>query len=459
MCTERYPDRLERAVRTLSAWLASTLLLASPLAGAVPEIQSWQTQNGARVLFVPAAEIPIVDVRLVFAAGSARDGQQPGLASLTAAMLPEGAGNWDADAIAERLDSVGAVLNTGVDRDMTAIALRTLTRQPALDTAIETFSILVAQPHFANEALERVRRNRLTELRQQDESPRLVAQKALYRAIFGQHPYASDPAGTPQGVQSIRREDLADFHRRHYVAANAVLALVGDLDRPGAERLAERLVGGLPRGELAAPLPQVSALAEQSLQAIEFPSNQTTILLGQPGMRRGDPDYFPLYVGNHILGGSSLVSILMDEIREKRGLSYSTYSQFVPLAQPGPFLLSLQTRNDQAEQARALLFDTLVRFIERGPTEEELAAAKKNLTGGFPLRIASNADLVQYLAMIGFYDLPLDYLARFCERIEAVTAAQIQDAFRRRIHPDRLAVVMVGRSVQQVSLASGPPDQ
>ncbi|QIK36915.1 insulinase family protein [Caldichromatium japonicum] len=454
MCTERHPDRIERAVRTLSAWLASTLLLASPLAPATPQIQTWQTQNGARVLFVSAPEIPMVDARLVLAAGSARDGQQSGLASLTAAMLTEGAGDWDADAIAERLDGVGAVLNTAVDRDMTAIALRTLTRQPAFDTATETFAALVARPRFAPEAFERVRRNRLTELRQQDESPRLVAQKALYRAIFGQHPYASDPAGTPQGVHSIRQEDLAAFHRRYYVAANAVLALVGDLDRPGAEWLAERLVGGLPRGERAAPVPEVQALNQAWFERIAFPSAQTTVLAGQPGMRRGDPDYFPLYVGNHILGGSSLVSILMDEIREKRGLSYSTYSRFVPLAQPGPFLLSLQTRNDQAEQARDLLLATLRRFIERGPTEEELIAAKKNITGGFPLKIASNADRVQYLAMIGFYDLPLDYLARFCERIEAVTADQIRDAFRRRIHPDRLAVVMVGQSGQQVSMAS-----
>lgn len=455
MCIECPGDRLDRTLRKLSAWLAGTLLFASPWVQAVPEIQSWQTTNGARVLFVHAPEIPILDVRLALAAGSARDGKQPGLASMTAAVLTEGAGEWDADALAERLDGVGAVLNTAVDRDMTAIALRTLTRQPALDTAVETFATLVSRPRFETEALERVRSNRLIELRQQDESPRLVAQKALYRAIFGEHPYALDPAGTPEAVRSIRREDLVAFHRRHYVGANAVLALVGAIDRKQAEGLAERLIGGLPRGERAPPLPEVPAFDQGRLERIDFPSAQTTVLMGQPGMRRGDPDYFALYVGNHILGGSGLVSILMDEIREKRGLSYSTYSQFIPLAQPGPFLMSLQTRNDQAEQARDLMLATLNRFIERGPTEGELAAAKKNLTGGFPLKIASNADLVQYLAMIGFYELPLDYLARFRERIEAVTAEMVRDAFRRRIHPERLAVVMVGRSAQQVSMAGG----
>ncbi|MGQ9659745.1 MAG: M16 family metallopeptidase [Thermochromatium sp.] len=449
MCIERQSDRLERAVRTLGAWLAGTLLLTDPLlVQATPEIQTWNTDNGTRVLFVAAPEIPIVDVRLVFAAGSARDGERSGLASMTAAMLSEGAGDWDADAIAARLDGVGAVLSTDVDRDMATVALRTLTRQPAFDTAVETFATLIARPTFPPSELERVRQNRLIALHQEDESPHRVAQKALYRAIFGAHPYATDPSGTPESIQALTRDDLVSFHTRHYVGSNAVLAIVGDLDRAGAEGLANRLVAGLPIGRPAAPLPEVPDLAGATLESIAFPSSQTTVLAGQPGMRRGDPDYFPLYVGNHILGGSGLVSILMNEIREKRGLSYSTYSAFLPLAQPGPFLMSLQTRNDQAEQALAVMLDTLKRFIDQGPTAEELTAAKKNITGGFPLKIASNSNIVQYLAMIGFYDLPLDYLDRFRERIESVTAAQIRDAFARRLHPERLAIVMVGATPQ-----------
>lgn len=464
MCVERQSDRLDRAVRTLSAWLAGTLLLAGLPAQATPEIQTWNTDNGTRVLFVAAPEIPMIDVRLVFAAGSARDGERSGLASMTAAMLSEGAGDWNADAIADRLDGVGAVLSTGVDRDMATVTLRTLTRRPAFDTAVDTFATLIARPSFAPDELERVRQNRLVALRQEDESPRTVAQKALYRAVFGAHPYAADPSGTPELIAGLKREELVDFHARHYVGSNAVLALVGDLDRAGAEALANRLVAGLPSGEPAAPLPKVPELADATLKSIDFPSSQTTVLAGQPGMRRGDPDYFALYVGNHILGGSGLVSILMDEIREKRGLSYSTYSAFLPLAQPGPFLMSLQTRNDQAEQARSVMLDTLKRFIDQGPTAEELTAAKKNITGGFPLKIASNSNIVQYLAVIGFYGLPLDYLDRFRERIEAVTSAQIRDAFARRVHPERLAIVTVGASstgaredagTEQVSLVRG----
>ncbi|MTW20277.1 M16 family metallopeptidase [Allochromatium palmeri] len=454
MCIERPSDRVERATRHLSAWLAGTLLIASPLAQATPDIQTWNTENGTRVLFVAAPEIPMVDARLVLAAGSARDGQQPGLASMTADMLSEGAGDWNADVIADRLDGVGAILSASADRDMTMISLRTLTRQPAFDTAVDTFATLIARPTFAPDALERVRQNRLIALRQDEESPRSVAQKALYRAVFGAHPYATDPSGTPESIATLPREALVDFHARHYVGANAVLALVGDLDRAGAEALAKRLVAGLPSGEPAGPLPEVPALAHENLETIAFPSSQTTVLAGQPGMRRGDPDYFTLYVGNHILGGSGLVSILMDEIREKRGLSYSTYSYFLPLAQPGPFLMSLQTRNDQAKQALAVLLDTLKRFINQGPTEAELTAAKKNITGGFPLKIASNSNIVQYLAVIGFYDLPLDYLDRFRARIEVVTTEQIRDAFARRVHPERLAIVTVGAPSDTSAAAS-----
>jgi zinc protease len=445
MCVERQSDRIDRAARRLTAWLAGTLLFTSPLlAQATPEIQTWNTDNGTRVLFVAAPEIPMIDARLVFAAGSARDGERSGLASMTAAMLSEGAGDWNADTIADRLDGVGAVLSTGVDRDTATVALRTLTRQPAFDTAVDTFATLIVRPTFAPDELERVRQNRLVALRQEDESPRSVGQKALYRAVFGAHPYAADPSGTPESIADLKRAELVDFHARHYVGSNAVLALVGDLDRAGAEALANRLLAGLPVGKLAAPLPKVPELADATLKSIDFPSSQTTVLAGQPGMRRGDPDYFALHVGNHILGGSGLVSILMDEIREKRGLSYSTYSVFLPLAQPGPFLMSLQTRNDQAEQARSVMLDTLKRFIDQGPTEEELTAARKNITGGFPLKIASNSNIVQYLAVIGFYDLPLDYLDRFRERIESVTVEQIRDAFSRRVHPERLAIVTVG---------------
>jgi len=205
------------------------------------------------------------------------------------------------------------------------------------------------------------------------------------------------------------------------------------------------LVAHLPKGAPAEKLPKVANLNEQETIKLAHPSTQTHILLGQPGMKRGDPDYFALYVGNHILGGNGLVSRLSNEIREKRGLAYSTYSYFLPMRKDGPFQIGLQTRNDQAEEALKVVRETLNNFIENGPTDEELNASKKNITGGFPLRISSNQKILGYIGMIGFYDLPLDYLDTFNEKIQAVSADDIKDAFKRRVHPDTMVTVLVGQ--------------
>lgn len=414
-------------------------------AWAGPEIETWKTGTGARVLFVAAPDLPMLDVRMVFDAGSARDGERSGLASLTAGLLTQGAGEWDADTVAERIESVGAQFSAEAGRDTATLSLRTLTKQPAMDKALETMAASLSKPGFAAADCERVRENRLTALRRDQQDPKTVGSKAIYRLIFGTHPYASDPAGASATVSAIQRRDIVDFHRRYYVAANAVIAMVGALSQEQAREIAERLTVGLETGEPAPALPPVPDLSDSILERLDFPSTQTHLFAGQPGMRRLDPDYFPLYVGNHILGGSGLVSLLMDEVREKRGLSYSVYSYFLPMVERGPLLLGLQTKNDQAAEAREVLMNTVRRFREQGPTQDELTASIRQITGSFPLRIAGNKKLVDYLTVIGFYGLPLDYLDRFTERVSQVTVEQIHDAFMRRVHPDRFATVTLGK--------------
>jgi zinc protease len=425
--------------------LALPILMWLPTLWAGPQIQTWSTANGAKVLFVHAPEIPMLDVRVVFDAGSARDGEKPGLTALTNSLLSEGAGAWNADQIAERLERVGAELGNGALRDMAWVGLRTLVEQPAMDTALETLAAIISQPHFDPEDLERQRQAMQVALRQSQQSPGSVAQKAFYHQVFGRHPYAIDSDGTEESLKVLSRDDVRSIYRRYYVGRNAVVAIVGALDRPAAEAIGERLTSGLPAGEPAPELPQVAALSAPVLQQVDFPSTQSHIYLGQPGMRRKDPDYFALYVGNHILGGNGLVSQLSEEVRDKRGLSYSVYSYFFPLREQGPFMIGAQTKNASADEALQVMREVVQRFIDQGPTEEELLAAKRNITGGFPLRIASNSKILEYLAVIGFYDLPLDYLDRFTERVDAITAEQVQDAFRRRVDLARLVTIVVGR--------------
>ena len=438
-----------RVTNRLFALVSGLLLLVgSTLLQATPQIQTWKTPGGVPVLFVAAPDLPMLDVRIAFQAGSARDNGQSGLASLTADLLDQGAGEWDANAIAERLEAVGAEMSIEAQRDMASASLRSLTQQPALNQALETLAQVISQPRFAEADFERMRANVLTSLSRDEQDPGTLGQKAIYRRIFGDHPYAAEPSGTPDSVAALNREDLARFHARHYVARNAVVALVGAVSRPEAEAIATQLTAGQAQGEPLLPLPPVADPPTAVLESIAFPSTQTHVFTGQPGMKRTDPDYFTLYVGNHILGGSGLVSLLMEEVREKRGLSYSVYSYFLPLAERGPFIAALSTKNDQGQGAREVLMATIERFRTQGPTPEELTAAIKNITGGFPLRIAGNGKIAQYLAMIGFYGLPLDYLDRFNDRISAVTAEDIRDAFQRRIDPARFATVMVGPAVK-----------
>ncbi len=466
MRTERCPHQVRASkihsgfrawrYRLASAMLAVPLVLMSQ-AWAGPAIQSWHADGGANVLFVEAQNLPMVDIRIVFDAGSARDGGKPGLMKLTNSLLTQGAGPWDADEIARRMEAVGAELDAGSMRDMGWVSVRTLSEKTALDTAVDTLAMIIGRPNFVPEDFERQRERMLVALKRSEESPGSVAQKAFYAEVFDDHPYASYMGGTRESLSALTRDDVLAAYQRHYVAKNAVVAVVGALTRGEAEALVNRVVAKLAPGSAADDLPQVSPLTSRKLQRVDFPSTQTHIYVGQPGIRRGDEDYFPLYVGNHVLGGSGLVSLLSEEIREKRGLSYSVYSYFTPMRRPGVFLMGLQTKNEKAREALQVATDTVKRFIDQGPTEQQLDAAKKNLTGGFPLRIASNAQIVEYLAMIGFYDLPLDYLDTFTQKVQAVTAEQIRDAFSRRLTPQLFATVLVGAPPGDEPVIAGDP--
>jgi zinc protease len=422
------------------------LLLTSQTLMAAAKIEHWQTKQGSNVYYVHTDALAMVDIQVNFDAGSARDGQQWGLSSLTAALLDTGAGNWNADDIAQRFESVGAVFGSSSSVDMAGVSLRSLSDKALFDKALDTMQVILSQPRFAQADFEREQKRALAGLKQEQESPAKTASLAFYKALYGSHPYGQPSDGDLTTVAALTANDLKQFYQRYYVAANAMVVIVGDLSKAQAEQTAEKLLEKLPVGQKPAPLPDVSPLTAAHEQHIDFPSTQTHVLVGLLGSYRNDPDYFALYLGNHILGGSGLVSKLFDEVREKRGLAYSASSSFLPLLKPGPFTISLQTRNDQTSQAVQVLHDTLNNFINNGITEAESIAAKKNLAGGFAMRFDTNKELATYVGMIGFYHLPLDYLDTFISKIEAVTINSISDAFKRRVNPQLLQTVTVGKS-------------
>ena len=461
MCAERWPRiRAHRIVNYSHAILLAVVAIAMALpplpALATPVIQTWRTSNGVRVLFVEAHELPIVDLQLIFAGGSSTNpAGREGLALLAGGLLDEGAGGKHANEIAYEFERLGAVYGADVNSDYSSFYLRTLAAPEQLEPALANFRTVMLLPDFPQDAIDRQQKRLLIGIQQKKQSPAALADDAFRAAIFGDHPYAHPDEGNEISLPSITRADLIAWHKRTHVAGNAILAMVADLSRAEAEAIAEQVVADLPAGGAAAAVPPVGVLAQATEVHINFPSTQTHILVGQPGMKYGDPDYFPLLLGNHILGGGGFVTRLFREIREKHGLSYSAYSYFSPRRAAGPFAANLQTEAGQAGQALAVLRATLDQFIKDGPTEQELRAAKLNLTGGFPMRMDSNRKILAYVGVIGFYGLPLDYLDQFIGRIEAVTAAQIREAFGRRLDLKRMATILVGPA--QEAGAGDPP--
>jgi len=412
---------------------------------ATPKIQHWQLENGARVYFVESHTLPMVKVIAAFNAGSARDPQdKAGLALLTNHLLNQGAAGMNTDQIARGMEDVGAELDSDVGRDMATIGVRSLSDKEKLSDATKLLSQLIAQPTFSVNTLDRERSRLMVALQSKKQSPGDIASDLFFKLAYGNHPYGHPDEGNAESVAGITRKDLVDFHRRFYVGRNAVLAITGDLTRSQARALSKQIVGDLPAGKAAAKLPAIRPGKKSITEQKEFDSKQSHILVGQVGMRRKDPDYFKLYLGNYILGGGGLVSRLSDVVREKNGLAYSVYSYFWPMEQNGPFIMGLQTANKNRDRALKLMDRVLRDFINNGPTKEELAAAKSHITGGFPLRIDNSRKIAEYLSVIGFYRLPLNYLDEFPKKIQAITARQIQRAFKRRIHPENMITVVVG---------------
>lgn len=426
----------------LSAVVLSLFYYAQLMA--MPAIESWNNKNGARVFFVKAEQIPLVDIRVIFNAGSARDQQKPGLAVLTNRMLTMGADGMSAGQLAEAFDSIGAKLGHGALRDSAWLAVRSLNKPALLNKASAALIKILTSPDFNLPDLERERQRALIGLQQRQQSPGFIAKKRFYQEIYADHPYANLPEGTIDGLKSIVKEDLLEFYQTYYVASNATIVIVGAISKQQAIVMADNLTEKLQVGKAAAPLPAVKPVEKAKVIKISHPSTQTHILMGQHGVARGDKDYFALYLANHALGGSGLVSKLAKEVREKRGMSYSVYSYFSPMRKAGPFIIGMQTRNDKAEAGVKVLQETVADYLKQGMTAEELKASKKNITGGFPLRIDTNSKISQYLGMIGFYQLPITYLQDFNKKIMQQSLKDVNTAFREKIDPKKFITVIVG---------------
>jgi zinc protease len=424
--------------------MALLLLAAALPAEAGVQIQHWITKSGARVIFAESRALPIVDVSVEFAAGSARDPRErAGLGRLTLALLKAGSARYSEGEVDRRLADAGAQLRDNFDADRAGFALRSLSSEPERRAAMDTLAEILQSPSFPGAAFEREKARAIANAAEAETQPDHIAEKRLYALMYPSHPYGS--TATPASLAKITREEVEGHYRAHYGSAGAAVTIVGDLGGDAAKALAEQLTSRLAPGREVA-LPAVASPQAGETVRVAHPSAQSHLLLGVPVLTRSDPDYFPLLVGNYILGGGGFASRLMTEVRSKGGYAYSVYSYFHPYEREGPFQVGLQTRRDQTSEALKRVRDVIAQFVARGPTETELQAAKKSLIGGFPLRIDTNRKLLEQLAVIGFYRLPDDWLDEFPRRLQAVTLEQVRGAFARRIDPEKLAIVVVGAS-------------
>jgi zinc protease len=428
-------------MRARVLWLLVTLAAAAP-AGAGVKIDHWTTESGARVYFVESHALPIVDLAVEFAAGSAYDSREhAGLARLALAMLKAGSSRYSETEASRRIADTGAQLRENFDLDRAGFALRSLSSEAERKAATQILADMLQAPLFPAEAFEREKASAIANAREAETQPDRVAERRLYALMYPAHPYGFSE--TPDTLASIKREDIERHYRSSYGAARAVVTIVGDLDRNAARALAEEVTSRLSKGTDPA-LPPVAALPAGATLRVAHPSTQSHVLLGTAALTRADPDYFPLFVGNYSLGGGGFMSRLLREIREKRGYAYSAYSYFRPYGREGPFLVGLETRRDQAREALELARAVVGEFARHGPTEAELKAAKRSLIGSFPLRIDTNRKILEQVAVIGFYRLPLAWLDEFPAHVEGVTLAQVRSAFARRIDPEKLSIVVVG---------------
>lgn len=439
-------------MKQLARSLIAALAFAGASAWAALPIQQWNQPSGARVWLIESHGLPMVDVNIDFDAGARRDpADKAGLANVTASMTSKGllARNgqpaMDENQLGEAWADLGAGFGGSAGSDRMSFSLRSLTDPELLPKAVQLAARQMGEPAFPENIWVRERDRMAAAIREANTRPGTIVAREFAKAVYSGHPYGFEPT-----EETLARITVADMRRIHsgLRACGAKVSIVGAVNRQQADAIARDMLARLPANGCQAqpPVPEVPDLGAAADRKIPFTSAQAHVLIGQPGHKRSDPDYFPIMVGNYTLGGGGFVSRLTNEVREKRGLSYSVYSYFAPGMHAGAFQIGLQTRPDQAGQAVQVAKEVLARFVAEGPNDAELKAAKDFMIGGFPLRLDSNRKLLDNLAVIAWHELPLDYLDTWTRKVEQVTAQQIREAFARKLQPQRMVTVVVGGS-------------
>lgn len=399
--------------------------------------------NGLTVLVQEQHSLPIVQIHTLIKAGAAHDpADKAGLANLVAGLLDEGTTSRSANQIAEQIEFVGGALHAKAGEDFTTASARVLKKD--MELGFDLLADILLHPAFADHELERVRSQIMGEMQSEKDDPGQVAGKAFKQIVFPSHPYRWPVTGTEDTLPKIKRADVVQFYAREYVPNQAIVTIVGDITVDQARAQIAKRFGAWKRGENGARVSATSHQLEKSVvKLIEKDLTQATILMGHVGISRTNPDYYAVTVMNYILGAGGFSSRLMDSIRDKQGLAYHVGSHFEANLMPGPFIVSLQTRNEAANQAITGVVTELNRIREAPVTDQELSDAKTYLIGSFPLRVDTISKQAEVLALVELYGLGLDYFSRYPKLIDQVTKDDVLRVARQYLHPSRYALVVV----------------
>ena len=409
------------------------------------EISKYVTKNGVEILYTKSENIPMIDIKITFDAGSNKDGELKGLSMLTHSLLDEGTSKMNSEAIASAFESTGAIFSTSVNKDKSSVSLRSLADKKYLEPSVKMLLKILSDSVFPKSEVILQKERTLSSISEDKSDPSEVSSNLFFKEIYGNYAYGFPSIGSEESIEKIKRKDIINFYKENINSSNASIAIVSSLSKKDIINLSEKISKSL---SFSSPKKNVLNNFQKNNKKKyifkKFNSEQAHIYIGGQSIKRGSKNHLPLYVGNYIFGGSGFSARLMKELRVKRGLTYGVYSYIYPMKNIGPFVIGIETKAEQAQESVRLIHKMLKEFHANGPTDKELTHAKEAIINGFPLRIDSNQDILNYLSMINYYDLPKNYLNTFTDKISKITKKDILRAFKEEIDVNNLITLVVG---------------
>lgn len=413
------------------------------LAQAEVDIKEVKTPGGITAWLVEDHSIPFTALEIVFQGGTALDlAGKRGATNLMMGLLEEGAGDLDALAHARRLEELAASIGYAASNDSLSISAQFLTENR--DEVLPVLADTLHRPRFDQDALDRVRAQVISGIQSDQKDPNELAGKSFYAMAHGDHPYGSSDQGTVESITALTREDMIDAHRNGFALDRLYVGAVGDITAEELSVLLDDLLGDLPA--TGAPMPERAPVdIAGGVTVVPFDTPQSVALFGQEGMDRDDDDFFAAFVLNHVIGGSGFSSRLMQEVREKRGLTYGAYSFLVPRDHAALYLGSVASGNDRIAETVSVIQDIWTDIAENGITQEELDEAKTYLTGAYPLRFDGNARIAGIMVGMQVQGLPIDYIATRNDKVNALTLEEVNRVAAELLQPENLHFTIVGQ--------------